>query len=516
MKKLTFLFGLLLLPVFANGQSNTCCCNDDTTILCATAKNYVIRAPYTVIYDFKTGNLAFPKKGYSTLGRGDAIKIKIVNFNWFLYQVLINGKDSLSKGKVDTSTLFGAFSGISNIASLAGNMIGQVTAATAAVTQSLNAFNNEKYQMNAPTLGIAIQNLLNQPAPSPSKENPSADSLKNLLRKNENIIIGSNKRILSLKDRIDSLAFYGWPQVEKVLNDPYLRCDSFINVANGNIKTTLQQGFSKLKQEVRSFLDSISDYYYVYSIASAGYPDLVKTDTVIEIDSLIKKSYTQIIVNLTKVDSILSYKKLQTLVAPFDILKEDKPYFLSEPLFLTGDAKTITLQIKLKNDTSRFLPPGQTISFELPWTPRHICGVTGGFYFGTLHNTTYTNRFDSISATNKGYRLVKENTPPCEFGLNVLAYYDWKINNNKNYWYSGLAFGAGSSIESKPKPRVFVGFNFANGMNNRFLLTIGLYGGYVDRLSAAYSQDVLYVAAQNGYTIDKINIGGFLSLNYSF
>lgn len=505
--------------------SNDCCCTNDNTVLCADIHNFSIPTPYVVTYDFKTGNIAYPlengKPGYRNLKRSDVVKIKIVNFNRFLYQAIINGKDSTHYGLIDNSNLFGSFSSISNLTTLVSNLAAVNAAGQKSVPiqQYFESFTLPSIDNKKNDDKKAIGRI------SRIKETRIIE-LEKIFEKNTKYIRLNDISTHKIKDKIDSLISYSWSRITSVLREQYPTCDDFKNITDGTIRKTIENSFFDLKSEVLNQIDAIKLSRYEYLDETALYSDLIfakGADTLRVQDSLIKTYYIQVQTYLTNADSILSYKNLQTTIEPFDKMKGAKPCFTSEPIFLLGDSKIINVQIRPWSDSIHNVYP-QNFTIELPWSQKHIWGVAGGFYTGTLHNKLYTSKYDSFinKTTNpqdtiRGYKLVSDNTGGLEFGINVLAYSDWKLNSNdKDYTYLGIAFGAGSTIESKPKPRVFIGANLSMGMNNRIVVTGGITGGFVDRLSSAYDQKSFYSTPQTGYLKDVLSVGGFLSFSYSF
>ena len=77
-------------------------------------------------------------------------------------------------------------------------------------------------------------------------------------------------------------------------------------------------------------------------------------------------------------------------------------------------------------------------------------------------------------------------------------------------------FGAGLTLESKPKPRVMFGIAFVTGEKNRLLISVGGIAGNVSRLSNAYDINGEYIKTPSGVVKDVMKAGGFLSINYSF
>ncbi len=82
-----------------------CCCNNDYSIKCFSPLTHDSVNALTVLYDFKTKNIAF-LKGNECLKRGDAIRIKVVNFNPFVYKVNIDNRDSSHNAIVDNGNQY--------------------------------------------------------------------------------------------------------------------------------------------------------------------------------------------------------------------------------------------------------------------------------------------------------------------------------------------------------------------------------------------------------------------------
>ena len=82
--------------------------------------------------------------------------------------------------------------------------------------------------------------------------------------------------------------------------------------------------------------------------------------------------------------------------------------------------------------------------------------------------------------------------------------------------YVGLSFGAGISLESKPKPRILLGASYVTGEKNKFVISFGIVAGFVNELSAAFSTTAIYKDVAANYQKDVIRTSSFFSINYSF
>lgn len=492
---------------------DTCCCKEEKSVCCDGSTNFI--EPKTVIYDFKTKKIAWPE-GYNRLRRGDAVRIKVLHFNPFLYQVNINGRDSTHYALSDGSNLLSAFTSLSNLSSIVAGIANSITTPGPTVAKGADL-------SSVVPLALTLMSAQATGNTTPPSNDAHIDlgrqhELDALFSHYQKSIKVSAEGLELLKDSINLAAYY-WARKFKSQRDPSPTCEEFSAMTSGTLIDTFERNFFNLKESFLNRSKNIKSEQEDYLNKTAKYADIIRakdglTDKVT--DSLIKAYYFQSVNDLSKIDSVLSYRNLQGFVETIDKIRGLKPCFTSAPIFLLDDSKIISLQIKPWKDSASGLISDIPIVFELPWTQNRIWGISAGIYVSSLHNKNYTNQH--TSPTDTSYRLINDNSGNIEFGINALAYAAWKLHPGKDneYTYLGAIFGAGMSIESKPKPRIFLGGNFIEGRNSRLMFAMGLNIGYVDRLSSAYSQDVKYTIAQTGFIKEELQIGGFLSINYSF
>ena len=213
---------------------------------------------------------------------------------------------------------------------------------------------------------------------------------------------------------------------------------------------------------------------------------------------------------LASFDTAISSKKIDDMYTAFIKLSQNKPCYTSLPIYINNDVKIFTINLKPVDDKSN-LPAYQT-SFALPDYQYKIWGVSGGIFVNGLHNELYTNKRKENDTT---YNLVSEKQGKVQLGVNALAYIGWQIKETRPDYF-GVCFGAGMSLESKAKPRVLLGVSFITGEKNRIGFSAGFTGGFVSKLSDAFSTTANYVKPAENYQKDVMKMSGFLSINYSF
>jgi hypothetical protein len=492
-----------------------CCCAVPTTITCWNPDRYgQIVQPQEVIFDFKTKLIAFPKDFWH-LKRGDAIQVKVVNFNPFLYQVNINGTDSNYSAVVDNNNLLSAFTSLSNITSLVqGLSAGTGTAAASSSPQNGNE-------------GVSVVELREQrKQPSPKKDPatqpyPKQLELESLFKKHSDGIgvFGSNFRLV--QSTINE-TFYQWDHFFAPQRHLYPTCEEFASIskASDSIHQRFQtiQGmvtdlYNSIGTSQRNYLDTVSKFFDGIRTPSSNFSQNRFQD------SLIRTYYQTALKTITVCDSILSYRVLSATEESIDRMQDVQPCYTSGPIFLTGDSKVVTLSFTPWSD-SIHLPTYPNTTFELPWTQRMIWGVSAGIYGATLKSPSYAVQ-PSDTTVGAPVKIVPEKRGNAEFGIDALAYLAWHLNPDRyqQYNYLGFSFGAAMSVEASPKPRVMLGLTYVNGRNNRLVITLGAIAGAAPTLSNLYtnlSASYSASAPPTSITVNQVKAGAFLSLNYSF
>lgn len=492
-------------------EKNSCCC-EELKPECPEFTSIVDTKD--ILIDFKSKQIANKKDWYG-IKKGEFIRLKIMNYNPYLYKVVIDSKDSSVAAPIDVNFL-GGFISSANIATLAANIIGSAGKSPGVP----NIADVVKVSPRMPLLvdRKTIMEILELEHLESKQNLTKADSLKivdSIMIRVNDAVEEKEKQISRLKSRTDSTQ-YVLLRKFSVLRKLYPDCQTFKNLMT-------EDEMKKLEKTMQAFTDSIeniskeaSDQIKLYHVLVAPYKKIIADNPKLQArDSLIKQFYKEVISNMAKEEDASNYKSLADIISKFETIMLYSNCYISFPLFVGDDVKKIDLQFKPRFDTLGL--PVYNTSLVLPLLQKRVWGVSGGVFLTGLHNDGFNNK-TVIRGTDTLYNLVEDNTCKSQFGINVLAYTGWKskkINNaNPNYW--GLSFGGGISIESKPKPRIMLGGSFITGEKNRLIISLGIVSGYVSRLSNAFSLNTDYVEPATNFLKDVMKLNGFLSINYSF
>jgi hypothetical protein len=510
--KTIFAMGLSLLLLFRAGAQQSlpcgCCCTGENSIACYSDKYETYKIPKEVIFDFKTKLMAFPK-GSQCLRRGDAIRIKVVNFNPFLYQVSINGSDSNYSAVIDNNNLLSAFTSLSNISSIVGGL--------ASVSGSSPGGGSTGGAVNT-TYMLTTGGKTTDTSKPETKAYMFQPALENLFKRHIVMIGTFSSRFRILRSTINN-TLYEWDRRFRSQRYLYPTCQEFEQLASSGQE--ISDEFKKVQDTVNTLYTDIGNSQRDYLNALAAYSDAIRKPNLNQgdnrfRDSLIRTYYNNAANNINICDSLLSYKILTVVEETIDRMKDVQPCYTSTPIILQGDSKLVTLTFSPWSDSLK-LPVYPATSFELPWAQQIIWGVSGGIYGASLSGTNYAVQ-PNYSSTDTTYTILKDKGGSGEFGIDALAYVAWHLHPDQfeYYNYLGVAFGAALSIEASPKPRVLLGVSFETGRTNRLLLTMGGLAGYTQTISSAYQPGTVYSFQPAGYTTNTIKEGFFLSVNYSF
>lgn len=265
-------------------------------------------------------------------------------------------------------------------------------------------------------------------------------------------------------------------------------------------------------------LDDATNNLNTYNVAGAPYMKLIAREPKLNAaDELIRQFYKELAIKVAKIDSAINYKNMGDIIARLETAALLRSCYTSFPLQVTDDVKKINIEFKPRFDSLGL--PAYNSQLLLPLVQHKIWGVSSGIHVSLLRNQGFVNK--TIPKVQTGadsvYVLTADGQGDVQMGINALAYVGWKGNrdNDKpNYW--GISFGAGMSLESKPKPRVLLGGSFITGEKNRIVFTLGLIGGQVSKLSKGYEAGAAYTKPATDFLKDVMTIGGFFSINYSF
>lgn len=499
-------------------------CPVDTTCCCCTPDNMSCKGDRDmtnakeIVLDFKTKNIAFPKDIYK-LRRSNAIRIKVVNYNPFLYNVVINSTDSTTYAVADANNLLGWFLNPSNLTSIAANLRSTIPVGVAPVKVKgamVMDFNNKAVALDS-SLALKDSTLYKnlertQPVIAPKYDTAR---VQNFLTDQYTIVNNFNSEVSAVENTIQ-LSFFNWSKFLRLKVRMNVDCKGFYVPTDGDIKN-IEDSLESLRHTLHELSARVLESFERYSekAAETPYAEIIKNIPYSVPDAYIKKFYARAADHLHDIDSILSFKDEQKFINELIPLQGQTSCFISLPIYLIDDIKSVNIDIKPWKDTPIPLQSYST-TFVLPWSQKQIWGVTAGIYFGGLYNDAFVPQQHTPPDTT--YSLVKDNSGKIEFGINSLAYTAWKWHASSDQSdYTGIAFGAGLSIASKPKPRILFGWtNVFAGSTNRIMVTTGIIGGPVERLSNAYDITQSYNSKPDSVVKDVFNISGFISINYSF
>lgn len=436
----------------------------------------------TVTVDFKTKQIDFSTR---ELNKRDAVQLRVINYNPNLYKLSVVDIDTLDIIPPNNGTLLSNFLNNNNLADLVANLSSAVSVvpALAGGKALLAAVGGKK---NATPTVLEIQ----------------SDEIDAILQQKQ--------QIDNINQDAENL-LYDLQRKFRIKMEPVISCAEG-EIASEKTIADIEQKMGVLRKRLINQQHAIEERAFNYIKKVTPHYTAMQKDAGLKLnDTLIRGSYARMTTALTAAQSNVSLQAQDKLITQLKQLQlSSTGCYTSLPLYLFDDRKKITIEFKPRAD-SLGLPPYKT-TFFLPWVPRQVWGVSAGIYTGGLFNETYATKENEDSS----FSVMKEkHSGKAEFGINALAYTGWNLTKEKCN-YLGVAFGAGMSVADKPKPRILLGASFITGDKNRLMITGGVIGGFVSRLSSAYSTDRKYVTNPGTVTRDVIRPGWFISLNYSF
>lgn len=436
----------------------------------------------TVTVDFKTKQIDFSSK---TLNKRDAVQLRVINYNPNLYKLSVVDVDTLDIIPPNNGTLLSDFLNNNNLADLVANLssVVSIVPALAGGKALVMASGGDK----SATPAVA------------EIQSGEIDTILQQKRQIDNINQDAEKLLYNLQRKF------------RIRTEPFISCTEG-EIASEKTITGIEQEMAVLRERLINEQHTIEEQAFSYIKKVSPHYTAIQNDAGLKLnDTLIRGSYARMNTALVAAQSNISLPAQDKLITQLKQLQlSSAGCYTSLPLYLFDDRKKITIEFKPRAD-SLGLPPYKT-TFFLPWVPRQIWGVSAGIYTGGLFNETYAMKQNEDSS----FSIMKEKrSGKAEFGINALAYTGWNLTKEKCN-YLGIAFGAGMSVADKPKPRILLGASFITGDKNRLMITGGVIGGFVSRLSSAYSTGSKYTANPGTVTRDVIRPGWFLSLNYSF
>lgn len=493
---------------------SVCCCKDSVPCF---SKNEKISILYNhqpaqdkldIILDFRAKALGIPNN--LKIKKGEFIRVKVVNYNPFLYKVNIDNRDSSAPQPNDAGFL-GMFLSPDKFSSVAANLISTIGAPPKSIlaapsqtpTQAqIKSFKNNNVMSNGINDSDIIS-LLKQLL-------DTASIVETLLDNYVDDTKNKKIRIRQLRTNIEA-SFAEISKQFALLQKSYLSCGD-LNPDDLNAKaTTFETQLKSMQQETRNISSVIFDSSVLFKFDIAFFNSYINDKPWFKIKSTYIDSFYKIAgAELTGIDTSVSSKKINEMYAAFIKLGQNSTCFTSLPFYVGNDIKVFTINLKPVDDKSN-LPSYQT-SFSIPNYQAKIWGISGGIFVSGLYNEIYSNKRTTNDTT---YNLVLDGQGKLQIGVNALAYTGWQLNSTKPN-YVGVCFGAGMSIEAKPKPRVLLGASYISGEKNRVIFSAGITGGFVSRKSDAFLTTTNYAKPAENYQKDIMKPSAFFSINYSF
>ncbi|WP_132055371.1 hypothetical protein [Pseudocnuella soli] len=468
------------------------------------------------MYDFRTKQLHVPK-GVEKLDKRSAFQVKVVGYNPYLYKLLIDDRDSSVSAAVD-SKLLSWFVDPANLSGIVANL-----ASTVGPIPLGNPMPNVAKIMQIPAdFGIRTELMKDgynvaDSAVIPSR-NPTIayENAESILQAQ---VVVMEKEQGMLDDFYDQLGNFHLSVTDffKAQRVMFPSCDDFSKWASAGKMNMVKRTMESYRQRINKLKMTIRDDQTKYHIAISKYREQVdKNQNLKEGDAIVASFYKEAATALTEAAKAVSHKNFADLKAQLEIMANSSTCYTSAPIFMMQRAKTVSIEFKPRFDS--LVVPSYKTSFVLPFIQQKVSGISGGIHYSSLSSRSYSNK--TVLGSQPGdtlYQLTGNGLGAGQLGINSLAYVGWKAdkdNYKANYW--GVSFGAGLSIESKPKPRVLLGGSYISGEDNRLLITAGIIAGQVARLSSAFNTTTQYRQPVSDVVVDRLTLGAFLSVNYSF
>jgi len=521
------IFGVLFI-FCASGQSKRqkadttekifkdyCCCKTDSSCIIGGKK---IKTK-DIVVDFRSKDIGL----YDYLKRirkGDYVRVKVINYNPYLYKVVVNSSDSLVAAPVDISVLtkFLDPGNLSTFISGLSDKVGMSTLSGPGITglhDSTEVAAEDMYDIGACLKKKKI--IRNKKEIEVIDTTAAVKCLDKFYSRLVYIFNLIDSFSTQLKDQIDTVNF-NFLRRFSVRRNLYPDCnqfsgpsiDSFIDHLKSEyvrLRAELNTGIVGLNEEQRKYADAIEPFAdLIAGVPSLKYNDKKATKFFEAADSV-----------FSSFKDALSLKSLDDMMSKLENLAMASSCYISLPIFMSEEIKKISIDLRSRADSLGV--PDYSTALVIPPFQQRIWGVSGGIYISSLKNMNYGVKtiLPSGSATDTTYDLVKDGSGSIQYGINGLAYTGWKLKYDSNSPdYLGVCFGAGMSIESKPKPRILLGGSFISGEKNRLMISAGIISGNVRRLSNAFSSLTGLKALPTDFLKDEMKTSWYLSINYSF
>lgn len=485
-----------------------CCCTEEKPCFEDGTGKFSKQKTHDFILDFKSKDLGFPSD-YTSIKKGDYIRVKVVNYNPYLYKIAIETKDSSAVQPNDGGFL-SFFLNPDKLGSIVGGLSGLIDPSPGVI--NTKAKNTEAYIKTIADNSVRKEIILfgcglTQPA-SLSTTKDSTQWVFAVLNCYQQIITDRKDKILGFRKEMEG-AMYSLAKLYSIQRKLYPDCESFKRFGEDEFLNTVESEMKKYRDGISDLLKETDVEYKKFQISLSPFMPFIEKSSGLKIpNAIIDSFYKTGIKELNEMAVTVDYKHVADMIASFEKIAQNTSCYTSLPIYLYEDFKKINISL-IPTEANSILPLYQT-SFPVPEKIKQIWGVSSGIFFTGFNNHTYSNK----KVNDTTYSLIKDGQGKAQIGIDALAYFGKRIGNRSDF-IAGC-FGAGMSIEKNPKPRILLGTSYILGERNRLLISLGIVGGYVSELSSAYNTQANYVKPATNYQKDVLKLNGFLSLNYSF
>ena len=495
---------------------DSCCCEIESSCIINGKK---VRTK-DIVVDFRSKEIGL----YDYLKRirkGEYVRVKVMNYNPYLYKVVVNSTDSSVTAPVDMGNVLTKFLDPGNLSTFITGLsdkVGMSTLSGPGITglhDSIEVAAEDMYEIGACLKKKKI--IRSKKEIEVIDTTATVKCLNKFYSRLVYIFTLIDSFSTQLKDQIDTVNFNFLRQFS-VRRNLYPDCNHFSKPGIDSFIEHLKSEYARLRTELNTGIVGLNEEQRKYADAIEPFADLITGITSLKDNH---KKATKFFEAADSVFSsfkdVLSLKSLDDMMSKLENLAMASSCYISLPIFMSEEIKKINIELRSKADSLGITDYSTTLI--IPPFQQRIWGVSGGVYVTSLKNIGYGIQtvLPSGTVTDTTYNLVKDGSGSMQFGISGLAYTGWKLKyNSNNPDYLGVCFGAGISVESKPKPRILLGGSFISGEKNRLVISAGIIAGNVRRLSNAYESLTGLKVLPADFLKDEMKASWFFSINYSF
>jgi hypothetical protein len=448
-----------------------------------------------ITLDFKTKKFS----GIENVTSGtDYYRLTINNINLNLYKISYKSKDTTFKSTVEFPAL--TITGLDAIATMIDKLPGLSSLSTQAA--ALVAIDSS---MGTP------ENFVKGKDKDKKPKMPEYLDLRAKVETHKNFVIERNLNIKGQYVKIDGLLF-----------DIRKKSLSYI-AESSELKTSLDGG-----KELQILLDCVAEKRTELKTIEA---DLLSDQQVFQLlytteapkfnaDTVLKKAGAELLAMYTA--SYTANSKLYAAVSADTLFSTIKSLVLAEnnntgtyislPVRMDGDQAKLDLTIQGK---AGYDLPDYHTSILFPDAPRAYAGLGASFYYSNMRSDAYSISAVAVDSATTNYTIVNEYHQPYEIGFATLLHVGYKFCDKRNVAWN-FAVGPAFSLTKVIKPRLTAGTGVSFGKKQMISIDYLVIGGYVDRLSNAYSEGTNYSAEPESVVVSKLQFAGAIAVGYIY